>query len=211
MATNLQVAGAVGRAALDARLDGAPEWLARRRTEAWDTYSALPMPSSQHDEDWRRTDIRGLVPEDYVSEPGPSAHGDALVEAMRRLRDQALPGGAFVVNTRRGVRACEGLDELTAQGVVVGSLEDAATRHPEGAVVVVGCAPTALEEVLAMARAGRLAPALVIGLPVGFVGAAAAKAAARRSGLAVITNVGEKGGSAVAAAACNAIVRLARG
>jgi precorrin-8X/cobalt-precorrin-8 methylmutase len=87
----------------------------------------------------------------------------------------------------------------------------AATRHPEGAVVVVGCAPTALEEVLALARAGLMAPALVIGLPVGFVGAAAAKAAARRSGLAVITNVGEKGGSAVAAAACNAIVRLAHG
>ena len=131
MATNLQVAGAVGRAALDARLDGAPEWLARRRTEAWEAYAALPMPSSQHDEDWRRTDIRGLVPEDYVSEAGPSAHGDALVEAMRQLRDQALPGAAFVVNTRRGVRACEGLDELTAQGVVVGSLEDAAARHPD--------------------------------------------------------------------------------
>jgi precorrin isomerase len=87
----------------------------------------------------------------------------------------------------------------------------AVARHPLGAVFVVGCAPTALEELLALTAALRLSPALIIGMPVGFVGAAAAKAAARASGLAVITNAGEKGGSAVAAAACNAIVRLAHG
>jgi len=76
---------------------------------------------------------------------------------------------------------------------------------------VIGCAPTALAELLALAAALRVAPALVIGVPVGFVGAADAKQAARASGLEVITNVGEKGGAAVAAAVCNAIVRLARG
>ncbi len=85
----------------------------------------------------------------------------------------------------------------------------AAARHPGGAVFVIGCAPTALEEVLALTAAGRLTPALVIGLPVGFVGAAAAKEAARASGIPVISNKGEKGGAGVAAAACNAIVRLA--
>jgi len=90
----------------------------------------------------------------------------------------------------------------------------AAGRHPDGAVWVIGCAPTALVELLDLAEAGRIRPALVIGLPVGFVGAAEAKAAARafadRTGLALITNSGEKGGSAVAAAAANALVQLSR-
>ncbi len=85
----------------------------------------------------------------------------------------------------------------------------AADRHPEGAVVVVGCAPSALDEVVRLHAAGRFSPALVIGLPVGFVGAAESKERLRASGLPAISNVGEKGGSAVAAAALNALVRLA--
>jgi precorrin-8X/cobalt-precorrin-8 methylmutase len=75
-----------------------------------------------------------------------------------------------------------------------------------GAVWVVGCAPTALEEIMRR----DVVPALVIGLPVGFVGAAAAKEALRASGLPAISNVSEKGGSAVAAAAFNALLRAAR-
>lgn len=90
----------------------------------------------------------------------------------------------------------------------------AARLHPDGAIWVVGCAPTALTEILDLAESGVLRPALIIGMPVGFVGAAEAKAATRelagRIGLAAITNVGEKGGSAVAAAAFNALVRLSR-
>ncbi|MDA2805375.1 precorrin-8X methylmutase [Nocardiopsis suaedae] len=74
-----------------------------------------------------------------------------------------------------------------------------------GAVWVVGCAPTALEEVIALGARG-LDPALVIGLPVGFVGAAESKAALRASGLPQVSNVSEKGGSAVAAAALNALL-----
>jgi precorrin isomerase len=85
----------------------------------------------------------------------------------------------------------------------------AAAAHPTGAVVVVGCAPTALDEVLALTAAGVFAPALVIGMPVGFVGAAESKAHLRASGLPAISNIGEKGGSAVATAAVNALVRLA--
>lgn len=86
----------------------------------------------------------------------------------------------------------------------------AAARHPEGAVFVVGCAPTALVELLRLAAAGTLRPVLVVGLPVGFVGAAQAKEALRRSGLPAITNRGEKGGSAAAGAAVNALAGLAR-
>ncbi|MFD6683617.1 precorrin-8X methylmutase [Micromonospora parva] len=75
-------------------------------------------------------------------------------------------------------------------------------RVGPGAVWVVGCAPTALVELLTLDAA----PALVVGLPVGFVGAAESKAALRASGLPAVSNVGEKGGSAVAAAALNALL-----
>jgi precorrin-8X/cobalt-precorrin-8 methylmutase len=86
----------------------------------------------------------------------------------------------------------------------------AAARHPEGAVFAVGCAPTALMELVGLAEAGAMAPALVVGLPVGFVGAAEAKEALRRSGLPAVSNLGEKGGSAAAGAAVNALWRLAQ-
>ena len=71
-----------------------------------------------------------------------------------------------------------------------------------GVVWVVGNAPTALFELIEMGAD----PALVVGLPVGFVGAAESKAALARSGLPAVANVGAKGGSAVAAAALNALL-----
>jgi precorrin-8X/cobalt-precorrin-8 methylmutase len=71
-----------------------------------------------------------------------------------------------------------------------------------GAVWVVGCAPTALFELIRL----DVDPALVIGLPVGFVGAAESKQALRDSGLPAVSNVSEKGGSAVASAALNALL-----
>lgn len=86
----------------------------------------------------------------------------------------------------------------------------AAERHPCGAVWVVGNAPTALFELLRLYEEGGLEPAAVIGVPVGFVGAADAKARLWASSLAPVsmTNVGERGGSPVAAAALNALHRL---
>jgi precorrin-8X/cobalt-precorrin-8 methylmutase len=72
----------------------------------------------------------------------------------------------------------------------------------KGAVWVVGNAPTALSELLAL----DVAPSLVIGLPVGFVGAAESKSALVASGLPAVANRGPKGGSAVAAAALNALI-----
>ncbi|WP_395572677.1 precorrin-8X methylmutase [Streptomyces sp. BK79] len=71
-----------------------------------------------------------------------------------------------------------------------------------GALWVIGNAPTALEELLTL----NADPVLVIGLPVGFVGAAESKAALRESGLPAVSNVSEKGGSAVASAALNALL-----
>ena len=75
-----------------------------------------------------------------------------------------------------------------------------------GAVWLVGCAPTALFEIISR----QVEPALVIGVPVGFVGAAAAKDELRASGLPALSNVSEKGGSAVAVAAFNALLRIAK-
>lgn len=78
----------------------------------------------------------------------------------------------------------------------------AAGEAGPGGVWVIGTAPTALTELLSIGAR----PALVIGLPVGFVGAAESKRALRRSGLPALTNRGEKGGAAVAAAAVNALL-----
>jgi precorrin isomerase len=78
--------------------------------------------------------------------------------------------------------------------------------HLEGAVVAIGNAPTALFHLLEMVAEGTLKPALVLGFPVGFVGAAEAKAAlAEFAGLDFIALQGRRGGSALAAAAVNAL------
>ncbi|MBV9096154.1 MAG: precorrin-8X methylmutase [Streptosporangiaceae bacterium] len=74
-----------------------------------------------------------------------------------------------------------------------------------GAVWLVGCEPAALAEIMSR----QVQPALVIGVPAGFVGAAAAKEALRLSGLPALTNVSERGGPPVAAAAFTALLRLA--
>ena len=77
----------------------------------------------------------------------------------------------------------------------------------EGSVVAVGNAPTALFRLLEMIEEGAPRPAAVIGVPVGFVGAAESKEAlaAHPSGLEHLVVRGRRGGSAIAAAALNAI------
>jgi precorrin-8X/cobalt-precorrin-8 methylmutase len=91
------------------------------------------------------------------------------------------------------------------------AIELAGAEYPDGALWVFGNAPTALTRLLELHAAGSVRPAAVIGLPVGYVGAAEAKAALWSSTLQpiAITNVGRRGGSPVAAAAVNALVRLA--
>jgi precorrin-8X/cobalt-precorrin-8 methylmutase len=78
----------------------------------------------------------------------------------------------------------------------------------EGAVVVIGNAPTALFRLLELVASGAPRPALVLGFPVGFVGAAESKAALAENGLGLpfITLLGRRGGSAIAAAALNALI-----
>lgn len=78
----------------------------------------------------------------------------------------------------------------------------AAKEVGDGAVWIVGNAPTALFDLIET----DMCPELVIGLPVGFVGATESKEALLGSGLPAIANRGPKGGSAVAAAAVNALI-----
>jgi precorrin-8X/cobalt-precorrin-8 methylmutase len=75
-------------------------------------------------------------------------------------------------------------------------------------VVVIGNAPTALREVLRLAREEQVRPLLVIGVPVGFVDAAESKGALADSDLTCITNRGRKGGTPTAVALVNALIHL---
>jgi len=86
-----------------------------------------------------------------------------------------------------------------------------AIQDPNNRVFVIGNAPTALFELLRHVRDGHIRPALIIGLPVGFVGAEESKKALAEMKRQVpfITNIGRKGGSNVAAAVVNALAILA--
>ncbi len=82
-------------------------------------------------------------------------------------------------------------------------------------VVLIGNAPTALFRLLEMLQQGADKPALIIAMPVGFVGAAESKQALwdlhKKLGIECITLLGRQGGSAVSAAACNALLRCNAG
>lgn len=79
--------------------------------------------------------------------------------------------------------------------------------HLEGAVVAIGNAPTALFHLLEMLDGGAPKPAVILGFPVGFVGAAESKAelADRPRGCDFVALRGRRGGSAIASAAVNAL------
>jgi precorrin-8X/cobalt-precorrin-8 methylmutase len=108
----------------------------------------------------------------------------------------------FLAEARAGASSSDPAMTLSARAMVL-----AGQRHPDGAIFVVGCAPTALEQLLDLVEAGLVRPTMVVGVPVGFVGAAEAKERLRSFGVASISNVGERGGSAVAAAIINALAR----
>lgn len=148
----------------------------------------------------------------------PTWVGDVVADeaALASGRAALLAGAPLVVDVRMvaaGVTAraavvaldlattAEPGDTRSAAGV-----RAAAARYPEGAVWAVGNAPTALAELVRLAGSGAVRPALVVGLPVGFVGAVAAKAALRAAGLPAVSSATERGGAAVAAAAVNALL-----
>jgi len=108
---------------------------------------------------------------------------------------------------------CKADDTLTARlartaniTVSAAAVRLAYSAAGPGGIWLVGCAPAPLTEIMARG----VEPALVIGVPVGFVGTAEAKDALRRSGLPALSNVSEKGGPAVAVAAFEALLRMAQ-
>jgi precorrin-8X/cobalt-precorrin-8 methylmutase len=79
----------------------------------------------------------------------------------------------------------------------------------DGGIVAIGNAPTALYEVIYMIREGVTKPALVVGIPVGFVSAAESKEElGKMNEVPFITNIGRKGGSSAVSSIINAIMLL---
>jgi precorrin-8X/cobalt-precorrin-8 methylmutase len=160
------------------------------------------------------------VTERVVHASADLEYADTLLadeDALRAGREALVAGAPVVCDTRMvagGITRREAtvplLDPRAAQlaaseGITrtAAAMRLAVQETGAGAVWVVGNAPTALFELLERPPRD---PALIVGLPVGFVGAAEAKAALAASGLPCVANRGEKGGSAVAAAAVNALL-----
>lgn len=141
-------------------------------------------------------------------------------DALHAGRTALLGGAPLVVDVRMlaaGVTAIESVIGLDLPGVSqlaadhgltrsAAGIRLAAARYPTGAVWAIGNAPTALTELLALVGRGEVTPALVIGMPVGFVGAVTSKVALRRSALPAASTLTERGGAAVAAATVNALL-----
>ncbi len=160
-------------------------------------------------------------------------------QKMIRLHAQAIPSGVAAIRNgctivtdtnmaRVGIRqrdlnrfgctvVCHMADErvaLTAarEGITrAKAAADLAAPELDGGICVVGNAPTALLRLIELMDQGKVRPALVVGLPVGFVNAAESKALLLESEVPFITNVGRKGGSNVAAAVVNALIIMAVG
>ena len=163
---------------------------------------------------------RAVVERVVHASADPAYVGDLVCdEAALAAGLKALRGGAALVvdanmvsagiTTRESlclVRDPRATELAAATGLTrsAAAIRIAATIVGPGAVWVVGNAPTALFELIDLLDAVR--PALVIGLPVGFVGSVESKQALRENGIASLTNCSEKGGTAVAAAAVNALL-----
>jgi precorrin-8X/cobalt-precorrin-8 methylmutase len=115
-------------------------------------------------------------------------------EVICTLRDERVPGLAREIGNTRSAAALEFW-----------------LPHLAGSIVAIGNAPTALFRLLEMLDEGVPRPALILGLPVGFVGAVESKVelAANSRGVPFITLHGRRGGSAMAAAAVNALAQEA--
>ncbi len=128
------------------------------------------------------------------------ADAEMVAAGVTRKR---LPAGNEVICTLRDPR----VPELAA---ALGTTRSAAALdlwgdRLAGAVVAIGNAPTALFRLLEMIAAGAPRPAAVLGIPVGFIGAAESKDALAASGLTHLIVRGRRGGSAITAAAVNAL------
>jgi len=81
----------------------------------------------------------------------------------------------------------------------------------DGAIILIGNAPTAVFELVDQIRAGKVKPALIIAVPVGFVGATESKEAVEKLSIPYVVTRGRRGGSTIAVAVFNALLTLAEG
>ncbi len=131
-----------------------------------------------------------------------------LVDVMmlrHGIIDRALPNGNNIICTLNDSGAAE---EAQRRGDTRSAMAVERWRaHLGGAIVCIGNAPTALYCLLELLADGAPEPAVILGFPVGFVGAAEAKQALTEAGLDIpyLTLRGRRGGSAIAAAAVNAL------
>jgi len=150
---------------------------------------------------------------------GLAASPDAVARARRALAagapilvDAEMVAAGITGDSPGGVICTLNHDSVPELAERRGTTRSAAAvdfwqPHLEGAVVAIGNAPTALYRLLELIAAGVPKPAAIIGFPVGFVGAAESKAAlaANRLDIAYVALAGRRGGSALAAAAVNAL------
>lgn len=128
-----------------------------------------------------------------------------LAGVLNRLNRRGIKAQCLLDNPEAAVLAREqGLTRSAA------AMELAKPKLP-GSIVAIGNAPTALRRLLALLDEGMSPPALIIGMPVGFVDAAESKEALLAVTCPYITLTGPKGGSALAASALNALAILAEG
>ena len=140
----------------------------------------------------------------------------ALAAGAAILTDTAMAAAAVAPMARRtfGNSVHSVLDWAPPQAPerstrAAAGMTEALQAHP-GAVVLIGSAPTALELLLEQVAAGETAPpALVIGMPVGFVGVAESKRHLAQSALPQIRLEGSRGGAGLVGAAVNALLRRA--
>ncbi len=141
----------------------------------------------------------------------------ALAAGAPILTDTAMAAAAVAPMARRTfANQVRSVLEWAPERAPAGSTRTAAgmaaalAGQGEPGVVLIGSAPTALEVLLELVAAKTVpAPALVIGMPVGFVGVAQSKRHLAESGLVHIRLEGSKGGAGLVAAACNALLRSA--
>ncbi len=156
-----------------------------------------------------------IISDLVISEDFASAAQNALTNKCPILVDvemvrhgiiaRQLPQGVKIICTLNDPRAREiGIAKSITRSAAAVELWK---EHLEGAIVVIGNAPTALFALLEMIDAGAPKPACIAGFPVGFVGAAESKAelSANPRGLPFATIKGRKGGSAMASSVINAL------
>ncbi len=127
--------------------------------------------------------------------------------AVSGISSRLLPNQKTRVFSPMGTDECRALAKEMGGTMAEAAMEMAAEMPP--GIVIIGNAPTALLRLLDMMEEGRFLPRLIIGVPVGFVNAAESKdELLRRSKVPYITCLGRKGGTPVAVAAINAIIRF---